>query len=73
MGFKANMSNSLNNKTILENQNSQELLKINLDLEETGYILGSMKSSTFRGDQLEKVFNLVMKLQKHYTNIKKND
>lgn len=86
MGFKANMSNvpntsnnnilkeqNLNNKINLEEPNISELLKVSLDLEEISYILNSIKSNTFRGDQLEKVFNLVMKLQNHYTNIKKND
>jgi hypothetical protein len=76
MGFKANMSdvpNTSNNNILPKKANPSEFFKIDLDLEETGYILNSMKSSTFRGDQLEKVFNLVMKLQNHYTNIKKND
>ncbi len=64
---------NLNNKINLEEPNISELLKVSLDLEEISYILNSIKSNTFRGDQLEKVFNLVMKLQNHYTNIKKND
>ena len=76
MGFKANMSsvpNTSNNNILSKKPNISEFSKIDLDLEETGYILNSMKSATFRGDQLEKVFNLVVKLQNHYTNIKKND
>ena len=69
MGFIGNVVGSKSNPK-KENTNH---LKISLDLEETSYILRSMKAGTFKGEELEKVFNLVVKLQEHYTNTEKND
>ena len=69
MGFIGNIVGS-NPQPKKENSN---FLSINLDLEETSYILRSMKTGTFKGEELEKVFNLVVKLQEHYNNTEKND
>lgn len=69
MGFIGNIVGS-NPQPQKENK---DFSMISLDLEETSYILRSMKTGTFKGEELEKVFNLVVKLQEHYTNTEKND
>ena len=56
-----------------ENKDSQNNFKLDLDLQETSIILKAMKEASFNGKDLEKVFNLALKLQKHYTKLEKND
>tara|TARA_B100000902_G_scaffold375412_1_gene405370 strand:+ start:36 stop:245 length:210 start_codon:yes stop_codon:yes gene_type:complete len=69
MGFIGNIVGS----NLQPQKENKDFSMISLDLEETSYILRSMKTGTFKGEELEKVFNLVVKLQEHYTNTEKND
>ena len=71
MGFLGKIVGS--NPTNKTQETETLLPPVSLDLEETSYILRSMQNGTFKGNELEKVFNLVMKLQNHYINIEKND
>ena len=43
--------------------------KDNLSLKEIGFLLSTIKNSTFKGKDVELVFTLVLKLQNQYTKI----
>tara|TARA_Y100000114_G_C11642070_1_gene269799 strand:+ start:310 stop:513 length:204 start_codon:yes stop_codon:yes gene_type:complete len=46
------------------------LSKDSLDQKEITIILNLIKNTTFKGDNLETMYNLVLKLQNQYTNLK---
>lgn len=53
--------------------NPSKVLENNLDKHEIGIILGIIKQSTFKGESLEPLYNIVLKLQSQYINIKDPD
>ncbi len=46
--------------------------KDNLSKQEIALILGIVKNTTFKGDNIEILYNIVSKLQNQYTNLDKN-
>ena len=44
----------------------------NLSKVEIAFILGTLKNTTFKGDNVELLYNLVIKLQTQYTELDKN-
>ena len=65
MAFKANK------KEIIQKVFSPKLSsKNNLDKKEITIILNLIKNTSFRGDNIEVIYNLILKLQNQYTNIK---
>ena len=65
MAFKANK------KEIIKKVFSPKLSpKNNLDKKEITIILNLIKNTSFRGDNIEVIYNLILKLQNQYTNIK---
>ena len=48
----------------------KELPKDSLDKREITIILNLIKGTTFKGDNLETMYNLVLKLQNQFTNLK---
>jgi hypothetical protein len=65
-------------KNIVENTNREEPSKaplpssgnsLNLAKEEVEVLLLTIKDSTFKGEHVEKVYNLVYKLQQYYTSL----
>ena len=48
----------------------EQLPKDNLDKREITIILNLIKGTTFKGDNLETMYNLVLKLQNQFTNLK---
>ena len=65
---KLNDSSSKNKKSIKPQQNSKD----NLSKIEIAFILNVLKNTTFKGDNIELLYNLVIKLQKQYTELDKN-
>jgi hypothetical protein len=59
-----------NNTDILQTENPQLLSQNSLDKKEITIILNLIKGTTFKGDNLETLYNLVLKLQNQYTNLK---
>jgi len=55
---------------VLKAENPQLLSQNSLDKKEITIILNLIKGTTFKGDSLETMYNLVMKLQSKYTNLK---
>ena len=47
----------------------QKNIQENLDIQEITIILNMIKESSFQGKDLEKIYNLVVKLQNLYTEI----
>jgi hypothetical protein len=68
MGFKAT-NTIIKNKTVQTKAKSQP----DIDLNETEIVtlLSLVKRSTFSGEDIESLYNLVLKLQQQYVNIKK--
>jgi len=52
-----------NNQPIIPSEN-------NLDKKEITIILNLIKNTTFKGDSLETMYNLVLKLQNQFSNLK---
>ena len=46
--------------------------KLDLTEEETIFLLSTLKTSTFKGSQVEILYNIALKLQNHYNNLTKN-
>ena len=65
-------------KIIKPNQESKKSAKTtkksenNLSKVEIAFILGTLKHTTFKGDNVELLYNLVIKLQTQYTELDKN-
>ena len=59
-----------NTEKIFDTKNPKLLPEDNLDKKEITIILNLIKGTTFKGDSLETMYNLVMKLQSKYTNLK---
>lgn len=55
---------------IIKAENPSLLSKNSLDKKEITIILNLIKGTTFKGDNLETMYNLVLKLQNQYTNLK---
>jgi hypothetical protein len=55
---------------VLKAENPQLLSQNSLDKKEITIILNLIKGTTFKGDNLETMYNLVLKLQNQYTNLK---
>ena len=53
-------------------QNNPNLNQNNLDTNEISIILNMIKETSFKGKDLEAVYNLVIKLQKQYTKLEAN-
>lgn len=61
-------------KTIIKNQPITKVKKQpqnNLSQQEIALILGIIKTTTFKGENIEALYNLVHKLQNQYTNLDK--
>ena len=52
-------------------KNPPLLSKDSLDQKEITIILNLIKSTSFRGDNIETIYNLILKLQNQYTKLKK--
>ena len=65
MAFKANK------KAILSKVLPLNSSKNNLDLKEITIILNLIKNTSFRGDNIEVIYNLILKLQNQHNNLKK--
>ncbi len=65
MGFKAS------NTIIKKETNTKSHTDINLNETEIVTLLSLVKRSTFSGEDIESLYNLVLKLQQQYVNIKK--
>lgn len=65
MGFKAS------NTIIKKETNAKSHTDINLNETEIVTLLSLVKRSTFSGEDIESLYNLVLKLQQQYVNIKK--
>ena len=65
-------------KVITANQEPKKSTKVtkkaenNLSKIEIAFILNVLKNTTFKGDNIELLYNLVIKLQKQYTELDKN-
>ena len=64
-------------KTVIGNpsptpKKTQKNSKNNLSKIEIAFILSTLKNTTFKGDNVELLYNLVIKLQKQYTELDKN-
>ena len=55
---------------VLKTENPQLFSKNSLDKKEITIILNLIKETTFKGNNLETMYNLVLKLQNQYTNLK---
>ena len=53
-------------------QNDSNLDQNNLDINEISIILNMIKETSFKGKDLEAIYNLVIKLQKQYTKLEIN-
>lgn len=61
----------LKNQNKISKANNPSLLsKDSLDKKEITIILNLIKNTTFKGDNLETMYNLVLKLQNQYSNLK---
>tara|TARA_B110000977_G_C11055659_1_gene483968 strand:+ start:1791 stop:1994 length:204 start_codon:yes stop_codon:yes gene_type:complete len=67
MGLREKLNQKRN---IIESNNTKLLSKDSLDQKEITIILNLIKGTTFKGDNLEIMYNLVIKLQNQYTNLK---
>lgn len=65
MGFKAN-SLQVNKDNRKQPSTTEDLLLNKKDLE---FLLNLVKNSTFKGEQIELIYNLTSKLQKAYLEI----
>jgi hypothetical protein len=65
MGFKAN-SLQVNKDNRKQPSTTEDLLLNKKDLE---FLLSLVKNSTFKGEQIELIYNLTSKLQKAYLEI----
>ena len=65
MGFKAN-SLQVNKDNRKQSSTTEDLLLNKKDLE---FLLSLVKNSTFKGEQIELIYNLTSKLQKAYLEI----
>ncbi len=45
---------------------NKEINKFDLDRNEINYILGLIKDTTFKGSEIERLYNIVYKLQSQY-------
>ena len=59
-----------NTEKIFDTKNPKLLPEDNLDKKEITIILNLIKGTTFKGDSLETMYNLVMKLQSQFTDLK---
>jgi|TARA_R100000482_G_scaffold96345_1_gene40802 hypothetical protein len=50
----------------------KEINKFDLDRNEINYILGLIKDTTFKGSEIERLYNIVYKLQSQYLKQGKN-
>ena len=55
---------------VIKAENPPLLSKDSLDKKEITIILNLIKNTTFKGDNLETMYNLVLKLQNQFTNLK---
>jgi len=65
MGFKAS------NTIIKKETKAKPQSDVNLNETEIVTLLSLVKRSTFNGEDIESLYNLVLKLQQQYVNIKK--
>ena len=63
MGFKANSLQVKEDTIKYSNPQTEDLLLNKDDLE---FLLGLVKNSTIKGEQIEMIYNLTSKLQKAY-------
>ena len=55
---------------VIKAENPPLLSKDSLDQKEITIILNLIKNTTFKGDNLETMYNLVLKLQNQFSNLK---
>lgn len=69
MGFRSKIKTRQQIKTenvSLDNQQSEVQDKNLLTREEINYVLGIIKDTTFKGSEIERLYNIVYKLQSQY-------
>ena len=69
MGFRSKIKTWQQIKTenvSLDNQQSEVQDKNLLTREEINYVLGIIKDTTFKGSEIERLYNIVYKLQSQY-------
>lgn len=59
-----------NSKKVTKPNDPPLLPKNSLDKKEITIILNLIKGTTFKGDNIEVMYNLILKLQDQYTNLK---
>jgi hypothetical protein len=62
------LANKVTNKTITNTNN--EMTQLNLTIPEYEFLFGLIKNATFKGEHLELVYNLTVKLQEQYMKLK---
>ena len=67
MAFNAN-NTIINNKKV-EEPKKAPLFPLNLSKEETETLLLMIKEASFKGEHVQKVYDLVIKLQNYYTKL----
>lgn len=63
------LRDQLKKTKILNTPTSKKLPKDNLDKREITIILNLIKGTTFKGDNIETMYNLILKLQNQYTKL----
>ena len=66
MAFTANNVQTLNNNVQTSNINTTPLLPAQLNAKELEVLLSLIKASTFLGEDVEVIYNMVIKLQNQY-------
>ena len=66
MAFTANNVQTLNNNVQTSNNNTTPLLPSQLNAKELEVLLSLIKVSTFLGEDVEIIYNMVIKLQNQY-------
>jgi hypothetical protein len=66
MAFTANNVQTLNNNVQTSNINTTPLLPTQLNVKELEVLLSLIKASTFLGEDVEAIYNMVIKLQNQY-------
>jgi hypothetical protein len=70
MGFSASNLITNNNTQLPQSNHKTELNNSQLDIKEIEVLLSLIKRSTFVGEDIEPLYNLIVKLQNQYLNLK---
>jgi len=67
------LRNYVNKKPKVEKQTKIEFPKNSLDKQELSIILNLIKETSFKGEDIETMYNLILKLQDQYFSLEKLD